>query len=166
MQRTLDNLHAKILSAEALKNGLARWRLLSKKLVFTNGCFDILHMGHIDYLAKASEEGDILIVGLNSDVSARGLKGSSRPINGQEARAMILASIQFISAVVIFDEPTPHRLISVVQPDVLVKGSDYEVEKIVGYDIVKAKGGIIKTIDFLEGFSTSGIEQKILDLNK
>lgn len=166
MQPSLDIIKKKILNDVALKNSLAVWKLLSKKIVFTNGCFDIIHLGHVDYLSKAADEGDILIVGLNSDFSARGLKGNSRPINSQDARAMILAAFQFISAIVIFDEPTPLRLISVVQPDVLVKGGDYEVEKIVGYDIVKAKSGIVKTIDFLEGYSTTSIEQKILSLNK
>ena len=163
---TLDNIRNKILNQERLINSLGMWRLLSKKIVFTNGCFDIVHLGHIDYLSKASDEGDILIVGLNSDSSTAKLKGPSRPINNQDARAMILASFQFVSAVVVFEEPTPYQLINTVQPDVLVKGADYKAEEIVGYDIVKAKNGTIKTIDFLAGYSTTGIEEKIRSFKK
>jgi D-glycero-beta-D-manno-heptose 1-phosphate adenylyltransferase len=163
---SLDIIRNKILDQDKLINSLTMWRFLSKKIVFTNGCFDIIHLGHIDYLSKASDEGDVLIVGLNSDSSTAKLKGPSRPINNQVARAMILASFQFVSAVVIFDEPTPYQLISTVQPDVLIKGGDYRVEQIVGFDIVKAKNGIIKTIDFLEGYSTSGIEEKIRSFKK
>lgn len=168
MQRptTLEIIRNKILNQETLKTQLMRWRFFSQKIVFTNGCFDLIHLGHIDYLAKASDEGDVLIVGLNSDISASGLKGPSRPINKQDQRAMILASFQFVSAVVIFDEPTPLQLISAIQPDVLIKGGDYKPEEIVGYDVVKAKKGIVKTIEFLEGYSTSFIEEKIRSFKK
>lgn len=168
MQRltTLEIIRNKILNHETLKTQLMRWRFFSQKIVFTNGCFDLIHLGHIDYLAKASDEGDVLIVGLNSDTSTSGLKGPSRPINKQEQRAMILASFQFVSAVVIFDEPTPFQLISTIQPDVLIKGGDYKSEEIVGYDVVKAKKGIIKTLEFLEGYSTSYIEEKIRSFKK
>jgi rfaE bifunctional protein nucleotidyltransferase chain/domain len=162
----LDLLRSKILSNEELLLQLSRWRLLSQRIVFTNGCFDILHLGHIDYLAKASDAGDVLIVGVNSDASTAALKGPSRPINNQNQRTQILASIQFIDAVVIFEEPTPYQLISTVQPDVLIKGADYKVEEIVGYDIVKAKNGIVKTIDFLPGYSTTLIEDKIRSTRK
>ncbi len=133
---------------------------------FTNGCFDLLHLGHIDYLSKAADEGDVLIIGLNSDASIAGLKGPSRPINCQEQRAMVLASLQFVSAVVIFDEPNPYHLINTVQPDVLIKGGDYSPENIVGYEVVKAKNGIIKTFEFLKGYSTTHIENKILSFKK
>jgi rfaE bifunctional protein nucleotidyltransferase chain/domain len=168
MQRssTIDIIRKKILNHEDLLLQLNRWRLLSQRIVFTNGCFDIIHLGHIDYLSKAYDEGDILIVGVNSDSSTAGLKGPSRPINKQEQRSIILASFQFIDAVVIFDEPTPYQLISTIQPDVLVKGGDYKPESIVGYDIVKSKNGIVKTIDFLPGYSTSLIEDKIRSFNK
>ncbi len=164
--RTIDIIRSKILSQEELLLQLSRWRLLSRRIVFTNGCFDLIHLGHVDYLAKAADEGDILLVGLNSDTSASGLKGPSRPINGQDQRAMILASFLFVDAVVIFNDPTPYQLISVVQPDILVKGGDYKPEDIVGYDIVKRKNGIVKTIDFLPGFSTTLIEDKIRAFNK
>ena len=157
----LEIIESKIFSKESLKYQLAIWRFLSKKIVFTNGCFDILHLGHIDYLSKAAEFGDVLIVGLNSDDSVRTIKGINRPINDENSRAKILASLGFVSAVILFDEDTPYNLINFVQPDVLIKGSDYKPEDIVGYDIVKAKGGEIETIDFLHGYSTSLIIDKI-----
>ena len=157
----VDIIRSKILTKKSLKNQLAVWRFLNKKIVFSNGCFDILHLGHIDYLSKASDFGDILIIGLNTDNSVRKLKGNNRPINDEKARAMILASLQFVSAVVLFDEDTPYDLIKFVQPDVLVKGSDYLEEDIVGYDIVKAKGGEIKTIDLVPDISTTIIENRI-----
>ncbi len=137
------------------------WRILSKKIVFTNGCFDILHLGHIDYLSKAAKEGDVLVIGVNTDKSTSNLKGPHRPINNEEQRSMILASLRFTDAVILFDEPTPYELIKLVQPDVLVKGADYKAEEIVGYDVVTAKGGKVKTIEFLPGYSTSKIEEKI-----
>ncbi|MEZ5084026.1 MAG: D-glycero-beta-D-manno-heptose 1-phosphate adenylyltransferase [Bacteroidales bacterium] len=154
------NLH-KILSCEQLTSMLTYWEFKGFKIVFTNGCFDIIHLGHIDYLSKAREKGSILIIGLNTDASVKRLKGSSRPLNDENARARILASLNFVDAVVLFDEDTPYELIKKVQPDILVKGSDYKPEDIVGYDIVMAKGGEIITIDFLEGYSTSGIIEKI-----
>jgi len=138
------------------------WRFQGKKIVFTNGCFDLLHLGHIDYLAKASELGNILIIGLNTDESVRKIKGNSRPIQNDASRAMILASLSFVDAVVFFGENTPYNLIKITQPDILVKGADYNPEDIVGYDIVKSKGGQVATIEFLEGYSTTAIEKKIL----
>jgi D-glycero-beta-D-manno-heptose 1-phosphate adenylyltransferase len=162
---SLELVRNKILDHSQLKFQLLRWDFFSTKIVFTNGCFDILHLGHIDYLAKAADEGDVLVIGLNSDSSTSGLKGPKRPINGQEQRAMILASLHFVTFVVIFDEPTPYNLIKLVQPDVLIKGGDYKIEEIVGYDIVKAKNGIVKTIEFLPGYSTTSIEEKIIQLN-
>ena len=140
---------------------LAYWRFKEDKIVFTNGCFDILHKGHIEYLAKAANLGDVLIVGLNSDESVRRLKGENRPVLNEESRAMALAAIGFVDNVVIFDEDTPYELIKKIQPDVLVKGADYNEDDIVGADIVKAKGGEIKTIEFVDGYSTSKIIDKI-----
>ncbi len=157
----LSILKEKILSKQQLKSQLAIWRFQNKKIVFTNGCFDIIHAGHIDYLSKAGDLGDILLIGLNTDDSVRRLKGSNRPVNDENARALILSAMLFVDAVVLFDEDTPHELIKFVQPDILVKGSDYKPEDIVGADIVLAKGGEIKTIDFLEGYSTSGIIERI-----
>ena len=141
---------------------LTIWRFQGKKIVFTNGCFDILHLGHIDYLSKAKDLGDLLIIGLNTDESVRKIKGNSRPIQDEISRAIILASLGFVDAVVFFGEETPLNLIKITQPDILVKGADYKPEDIVGYDIVKNKGGEIVTIEFLEGYSTTAIEKKIL----
>ncbi len=140
---------------------LAFWRFKFRKVVFTNGCFDILHRGHVEYLAKAAQEGDILVVGLNDDASVSRLKGAGRPVQDQESRALLLASLQFVSVVVLFSEDTPLNVIKLVQPDVLIKGADYTVGNIVGSDIVLAKGGEVKTIELVEGFSTSSILNKV-----
>lgn len=154
-------LQSKIKSGINLERQLAYWRFKNQKIVFTNGCFDLLHPGHIEYLAKARDLGDILIVGLNTDASVKRLKGEGRPTQNQEARAMVLAGLGNVDGVVLFDEDTPLELIKQVQPDVLVKGGDYEVKDIVGYDVVKAKGGEIITIPFVDGFSTTSILEKI-----
>ncbi len=159
--KNLDYIEKKILDRKTLSSLLAVWRFQKKKVVFTNGCFDILHLGHIDYLSKAKDLGDVLIIGLNTDLSVQRLKGESRPVVNENARAMLLASLHFVDAVVLFDEDTPYELIKIVQPNILVKGSDYKEEDIVGYDIVKSNGGSIKTIDFLEGYSTSSIIEKL-----
>lgn len=134
---------------------------LHKKVVFTNGCFDILHRGHIDYLAKAADLGDILVLGLNTDKSVSSIKGAHRPINDETGRAQVLASLSFVDYVILFGEDTPLRLIETLQPDVLVKGSDYEIKDIVGAEIVLAKGGKVITLDYLEGYSTTAIEERI-----
>jgi len=162
----LERIRSKITDREELKNKLAYWRFKDQKIVFTNGCFDLLHLGHIDYLSKAKDLGDVLIIGVNTDDSVRRLKGKSRPITDENSRATIIASLQFVNAVVLFNEDTPYELIKQVQPDVLVKGSDYKAEDIVGYDIVKAKGGEIVTIDYLEGYATTAILNKITEANK
>jgi len=140
---------------------LTIWQFQGKKIVFTNGCFDILHLGHIDYLSKAKDLGDLLIIGLNTDKSISKIKGSNRPIQDEYSRAMVLASLGFVDAVVFFGEDTPYNLIKTTQPDILVKGADYKPEDIVGYDIVTNKGGEVVTIEFLEGYSTTAIEKKI-----
>jgi rfaE bifunctional protein nucleotidyltransferase chain/domain len=145
---------------EEIKFWLGYWRFHQKKIVFTNGCFDILHRGHIDYLANAADLGDVLIIGLNTDESVSRIKGKNRPFQDQTSRAMILSALHFVDAVVLFNEDTPYELIKFVKPDVLVKGSDYKPEDIVGYDVVKEKGGEIITMDFLEGFSTSKIIER------
>jgi len=144
-----------------LENKLKTWRNQGKSIVFTNGCFDILHLGHIDYLVKAASLGDRLIIGLNTDNSVRKIKGENRPVNNQHARSMMLASLLFTDMVVFFDEETPYSLIKTILPDVLVKGGDYKREEIVGYDILVTYGGKIKTIDFLEGYSTTTLIEKI-----
>ncbi len=157
----LDIIRRKIQTLDSLRHELQRWRFHSKKIVFTNGCFDILHLGHVDYLSKAADEGDILIIGGNTDASTSRLKGPTRPINNQEQRSMLLASLHFVDAVVLFDEPTPLEFIKFVVPDVLVKGSDYNLHNIVGADVVQSNNGVVKTIEFLPGYSTTLIEEKI-----
>lgn len=165
MKKT-DAVRNKILSPESLAIKLDLWRKADKKIVFTNGCFDILHLGHIDYLSKAADLGDVLILGLNTDASVSRIKGPDRPINDEISRSYIIASLQFVDAVVLFDEPTPYNLINEVQPDILVKGKDYKAEDVVGFDIVTAKGGKVETIDLVEGYSTTSIIQKILRTEK
>jgi D-glycero-beta-D-manno-heptose 1-phosphate adenylyltransferase len=157
----LEVIEQKIIADGGLDKLLSYWHFQNKIVVFTNGCFDVLHRGHIIYLAKAAAQGDILIVGLNSDASVKRIKGPSRPLQDEQSRALILASLHFVSKVVLFDEDTPYNLIKKVQPDILVKGADYKPEEIVGYDIVKAKGGKVVTIDFVEGYSTTGLIKKM-----
>ena len=157
----LDYVRSKIIDIQAIDPYLTYWKLKNQRIVFTNGCFDIIHRGHVEYLAQAANFGNILVIGLNTDNSVRRIKGELRPVQDEIARATILASFQFVSAVILFDEDTPYELIKKVQPDVLIKGSDYSVEDIVGYDIVKAKGGEVVTIDFIEGYSTTSIIEKL-----
>ena len=158
----IEVIKKKIITCKPLLQQIAVWRLLSKKIVFTNGCFDILHPGHIDYLAKAADLGDVLIVGLNTDASVKKLnKGSSRPIQNENDRALILSAIHFVDAVILFDEDTPFELIKMLRPDVLVKGGNWKAEDIVGADIVKDSGGIVTAVPFVEGYSTTNIEKKI-----
>lgn len=159
--KTLTTIKNKLLSREALETKLAEWRSAGETIVFTNGCFDILHRGHVEYLAQAADLGDKLIIGLNTDVSVKRLKGESRPVNDEKSRALLLSALQFVDAVVFFDEDTPYELIKQVQPDILVKGNDYKPEEIVGYDIVTAKGGKVLTIDLVEGFSTTNIIKRL-----
>lgn len=148
-------------STQTLAQQVLAWQNNGQKVVFTNGCFDLLHRGHVDYLAKAADCGQKLVIGVNTDASVSKLKGPNRPIQDEQSRLQILASLQCVDAVILFDEQTPYDLIKTLQPDVLVKGSDYQPENIVGYDIVTAKGGEVKTIDFIPGFSTSAIERRV-----
>lgn len=154
-------------AADKIKNFAAantlvkQWKHEGKKVVFTNGCFDILHRGHVDYLEKARALGDKLVVGLNTDDSVSRFKGPTRPIQDQDSRAIVLASLQFIDLVVFFNDDTPLKLITELVPAILVKGSDYLAENIVGSDVVKRNGGVVKTIDFVPGYSTSRILEKI-----
>lgn len=160
----IESIHSKIHTWETLKTQVATWQAQGKKIVFSNGCFDLVHKGHIDYLNRAADLGDVLVMGLNTDASVSKLKGPHRPIQDEQSRLLIMAALQCVSAVVLFNEETPYDLIKLVQPDVLVKGSDYQPENIVGYDIVTGKGGTVKTIDFLPGYSTSAIEKRIKNL--
>jgi rfaE bifunctional protein nucleotidyltransferase chain/domain len=151
----------KIYTSETILPELQKWRSEGQKIVFTNGCFDLLHLGHVDYLEKARQLGDKLVLGLNTDSSIKRLKGEERPLQDEMARARIMASLLFVDAVVLFSEDTPYELIKLVQPDILVKGDDYTPDTIVGADIVKAKGGEVKTVSLVKGYSTTNIVAKI-----
>lgn len=157
----LEKIYDKILNRESLEDKLNLWREEGKTIVFSNGCFDILHRGHVEYLSKAADLGNILIIGLNTDDSVRRLKGPSRPVNDEKSRAILLAALEFVDAVIFFDEDTPYNLIKCVLPDVLVKGKDYKAEDIVGYDIVTNNGGKVETIDLVEGFSTTNVIESL-----
>jgi D-glycero-beta-D-manno-heptose 1-phosphate adenylyltransferase len=159
--RNGKTIRHKILTRPELEKKLAQWRLLGKTIVFTNGCFDILHAGHIASLTEAAQQGDILIVGLNADASIKGLKGPNRPVNDEHSRALLLASLLMVDAVVLFSEPTPLELILAIQPDVLVKGGDYKVEDIAGAKEVISRGGKVIINPIVEGFSTTSIINKI-----
>lgn len=159
--KALEVINNRIVSEEALSFIINRWRFQSEKIVFTNGCFDILHKGHVDYLSRAKDMGSKLIVGVNDDNSVRTLnKGGNRPLQDENARAMLIAALHFVDLVVIFGTPTPLELITMVKPDVLVKGSDYQIHEIVGHEVLAAYGGEVKTIDYLEGYSTTSIIEK------
>lgn len=154
-------LLAKIGDLQATKAKVDFWKSEGDKVVFTNGVFDLLHIGHITYMAKAADLGDRLVVGLNADSSVKRIKGESRPINDEANRAALLAALFFVDAVVIFEEDTPINLISTLLPDILVKGSDYTVDTIVGAKEVMANGGEVKTIDMVEGYSSTSIIKRI-----
>ncbi|MGZ3871735.1 MAG: D-glycero-beta-D-manno-heptose 1-phosphate adenylyltransferase [Mucilaginibacter sp.] len=158
IEKTLLN---KIQTLPSLKAMVNTWQGDGKKIVFTNGVFDLLHIGHVTYLAKAAELGDKLIIGLNADSSVKRIKGANRPINDQNSRAALLASLFFVDAVAMFDEDTPFNVINTLMPDILVKGADYSIENIVGAKEVIANGGEVKTITFVEGYSSTSIIKKI-----
>ena len=166
----LEHIQSKIVSIEEAQRRVAAWNVKNEKVVFTNGCFDILHKGHVTYLVKSAELGNRLIVGLNTDASVkRQGKGEERPINSEEARSFVLAGLSFVDLVVLFEENTPFDLIQHLNPDILVKGADYDPEEtdstskkyIVGSDIVRDNGGLVKVIDLEEGFSTTNIVNKL-----
>ncbi len=152
-----DLIPQKILTRDLAIQQVAQWKLMGKKIAFTNGVFDILHPGHIFSLSEAAREGDYLVVGLNADASVKRLKGESRPVNNQESRALLLASLLMVDAVVIFEEDTPLELISAILPDVIVKGGDYTVEQVAGGKEVIANGGRVVINPILAGFSTTSI---------
>ncbi len=158
LEQTLLN---KICDLQTLKNKVAAWQGVGKKVVFTNGVFDLLHIGHITYMVKAAELGDKLIIGLNADSSVKRLKGESRPVNDQNSRAFLLAALFFVDCIVVFEEDTPLNLISYLLPDILVKGADYSIDNIVGAKEVIANGGEVKTITFVDGYSSTSIIKKI-----
>lgn len=166
MESKLQRLRNKIMTVEQLQKQLHIWRFRGDKIVFTNGCFDILHAGHIHSLASAAQFGNRLVVGLNSNSSVSDIKKSGRPIQNELSRALVMAALDCVDAVVMFDEPTPKNLIEAFAPDVLVKGGDYIVSDIAGADFVIAKGGSVEIIPLLEGYSTTAIEEKILANNR
>jgi rfaE bifunctional protein nucleotidyltransferase chain/domain len=157
-------MHNKIKTVQELRPLLDILRSAGKKIVFTNGCFDLIHTGHTRYLSKARSFGDLLIVAVNSDASVRGIKGEKRPINTVADRMETLAALESVDYVVLFHEPDPHRTIAELQPDVLVKGGDWPVEKVIGRDIVEARGGKVIIVGYIEGASTTGIIEKIVKL--
>ena len=163
--QNLELIKSKIFTLSSIYHQVNIWRFLQQKIVFTNGCFDILHLGHIDYLSKAADMGQKLVIGLNSDASTKRLKGNTRPINDELTRSNLLAALHFVDAVIIFDEETPLDLITHINPDVLVKGADYAIDQIVGANVVIKNGGEVVTIPFLEGYSTSNIEKRIVLAN-
>jgi len=151
----------KIVNLSEAKTQVSEWQRAGNRVVFTNGCFDLIHLGHVDYLEKARMLGDKLVIGLNTDDSVSRFKGPERPLQDQTSRARVLAAMQFIDLVVFFNEDTPLNLISELLPNILVKGSDYLADNIVGADVVKKNGGVVKTIDFVPGYSTTRIVEKI-----
>lgn len=157
----MEKSAGKIKDLQSAKTVVEHWKQQHLKVVFTNGCFDLLHLGHVDYLEKARALGDRLVIGLNTDNSVSRFKGPERPLQDQNSRARILASMQFVDLVVFFNEDTPYDLISALVPDILVKGSDYLAENIVGADVVKNAGGKVMTLDFVPGYSTTRIVEKI-----
>ena len=155
--KKMEVIQKKIFTKENIRPQLALWRFKDQKIVFTNGCFDILHQGHIHLLTSAADFGTKLIVGINSDNSVKRLKGNNRPLQNEQTRLLVMASLHFVDAVMLFEEDTPYELIKFIQPEVLVKGGDYEIKNVVGADLVRQ----VEIINLLEGFSTTGIEQKI-----
>lgn len=164
-RKIISSIRQKLFSKNDLAAQIQCWKTNGDKVIFTNGCFDLLHPGHIDYLAKAASIGDKFVIGLNTDNSVQKLKGKTRPIQDEKSRAFILSALGFVDAVVFFNEDTPFELISSLKPDVLVKGADYKIEQVVGADVIIKNGGSVVLLPYLEGFSTSLIEKKIKSFN-
>jgi D-glycero-beta-D-manno-heptose 1-phosphate adenylyltransferase len=160
-----NKIHEKIISPAQISSLVSEWKSKGITMVFTNGCFDILHRGHIELLMQASSFGNKLIIGLNSDQSVRKLKGEGRPYNDEQSRALVLASLIFVDAVVLFDEDTPYNLIASIVPEILVKGGDYKENEVAGADIVKGNGGKVIIVDLLKGYSTTMLGKKIREGN-
>ncbi|MFT4737832.1 MAG: rfaE bifunctional protein nucleotidyltransferase chain/domain [Cyclobacteriaceae bacterium] len=153
---------AKIVSVEEAQKQVQAWKSEGLQIVFTNGCFDILHLGHVDYLEKSSGLGDKLVLGLNTDQSVSAIKGENRPLQNQLSRSRVIAALTFVDLVVLFDESTPRALIESIVPNILVKGDDYEIKNIVGADFVLANGGKVETVSLVTGYSTTSVVNKIL----
>ena len=161
MSKKLNKLKAKILNIKDLAKIINEWRLNGDKIVFTNGCFDLIHLGHLEILARSADLGDKLIVGINSDMSIKKIKGSSRPIIEEDSRAKQLAAIEFIDAVILFNEDTPYNLINILKPDVLTKGGDYKKNDVVGNQLINKEQGEVVIIPLTQGYSTTSILEKI-----
>ena len=157
----LQNIKSKIYTLPDLVEQSKIWRDKGEKIVFTNGCFDLVHRGHVEVLANTADLGDRLIVGLNSDSSIEKLKGKNRPIIDEMSRAILLASLQFIDAIILFSEDTPHQVIETIVPDILAKGGDYKVREIAGHEVVIENGGSVILVPFIDGFSSTNIVDKI-----
>jgi D-beta-D-heptose 7-phosphate kinase/D-beta-D-heptose 1-phosphate adenosyltransferase len=161
MSKKLNKLKAKILNIKDLSQIIKKWRLNGDKIIFTNGCFDIIHLGHLEILARSADLGDKLIVGINSDISVKKIKGNSRPIIEEDSRAKQLAAIEFIDAVILFNEDTPHNLISFINPDIITKGGDYKKNDVIGNELMNKKDGEVVIIPLTQGYSTTSILEKI-----
>ncbi|MBE7177063.1 MAG: D-glycero-beta-D-manno-heptose 1-phosphate adenylyltransferase [Mucilaginibacter polytrichastri] len=161
MKKGFSDIEAKIMSLPTAKQTIGAWKKDGQKVVFTNGCFDLLHLGHIHYLADAAALGNRLVIGLNTDQSVRILKGENRPVNDENSRAAMLAALEFTDAIILFPEDTPREMIATLLPDVLVKGGDYTVEQIAGAKEVLENGGAVEVLDFVPGYSSSSIIRKI-----
>jgi len=157
----LKKINSKIFSLEDLKIQVDTWKKANEKIVFTNGCFDIIHKGHIEVLARTADLGDKLIIGLNSDSSVKKLKGKTRPIINQNSRSFLLAALNFVDAIIIFSEETPLNLIQTLTPNILAKGGDYKISTIVGHEIIQKNGGDVILVPFIDGFSSTNIIDKI-----
>jgi D-glycero-beta-D-manno-heptose 1-phosphate adenylyltransferase len=152
-----ERIRNKIFERPALAAQSAEWKRQGRKVVFTNGCFDILHKGHLEILTRSAEFGDILVVALNTDASVKRLKGDLRPVNNEDFRTWMMASLEIVDAVILFDEQTPAELIEAITPDIIVKGGDYTVDQVVGAEHVIGHGGEVKIVPIVKGYSTSGI---------
>ena len=163
MSKSLEILNSKILDKEKLLVKLTDWKEENKKIVFTNGCFDLIHLGHIEVIARSADQGDILIIGVNTDNSIKRLKGKNRPIVEEISRAKQLAALEFVDAVVFFDQDTPIDLIKIINPNVITKGGDYNTDQVIGNDIVTQNDGEVVIIPLTQGYSTTSILEKIKD---
>jgi len=163
MSKSLEILNSKILDKERLLGKLTGWKEENKKIVFTNGCFDLIHLGHIEVIARSADLGDILIIGVNTDNSIKRLKGKNRPIVEEISRAKQLAALEFVDAVVLFDQDTPIDLIKMINPNIITKGGDYNPDQVIGNDIVTQNDGEVVIIPLTQGYSTTSILEKIKD---
>ena len=161
MSEALKKINNKIFDLQLLMKKIEKWRSENKKIVFTNGCFDLIHLGHIEILARSSDFGDKLIIGVNSDLSIKKLKGANRPIIQQSSRIRQLSALEFVDAVILFDEETPIKLIESIKPDVITKGGDYTAKNVIGNEVVSQKNGEVVIIPLTQGYSTTSILNKI-----